>query len=97
MHPQIWEQLPLDLLAALGPISSLGINRTEDELQVSLLLAPRRTTYNGAEVDLQHSGSGLAALVAHLNRMRATDLSSVHLGGDRGIAISSQPVLRRCV
>jgi hypothetical protein len=68
------------------------MNCGEDELRISLLLVRRRTNFDAAEAHLQYSCGGLAALVAHLDRMKATNLSSIHLGSDHGIAISIQPV-----
>ena len=73
-HGQVGEQLPVDLFAALGFVSSFGMDCSEDKFRIMLLLSLRRTNQNAAEAQPQHSGRGLAAMISNADRMKATDL-----------------------
>ena len=91
-HGQICQQLPIDLLPTLGLAPFPCMNHGKHQFRISLFLVPRWTNHDTPEPHLQHNGSGIAAIIAHLDRMKATDFCSVHLSSDRGVAVCGQPV-----
>jgi hypothetical protein len=92
---QIGNQLPLDPFSVLRAASLYGMDHSENEGRIPLLLSNGRKDLNSAIFHLEESVVPIAIVVPNIDAVQAFDPHPVHFIGNGVISVPSQSINAR--